>query len=110
MTYMVTTYIRTFQRKFIIRTDMVRRCAMFVLALFFCTQLHAVIHHHDDLGDHPDCSICAVSHYQSTDTALPLLNIAPEPFIGQVPLYSHAVWFTSPAFHTHSGRAPPQTI
>ena len=81
--------------------------ATLVLLLFLCTQLHALIHHHDDLDDHPDWSICAVAHHQIADSTLPLPYVTPTPIISQVQLLFIVVPFTSPAPQTYPSRAPP---
>jgi len=78
--------------------------------LFFCTQLHSVIHHHNDLEDHPDCAVCAVAHHQSADNVLPILFVSLTPLIEQATVCTQATLLTSAVYQTHSGRAPPQYI
>jgi hypothetical protein len=86
---------------------MARRLATLVLLLFLCTQLHAVIHHHDDLDDHPDCSICSVAHHQSADSTMPLPYTIPTPIIGLIISLFTAVLMISSAPKTYPSRAPP---
>jgi len=89
---------------------MVRRSATLVLMLFFCTQLHAVVHHHNDLEDHPDCAVCAVAHHQSADNVLPILFVFPAPLFEQTKVCTQTILLTSAVYQTHSGRAPPQFL
>lgn len=95
------------RRKVSIRTTVANRLATVVLLLFLCSQLHAVMHHHDDLEDHPDCSICAVAHHQSADSALPLPYSIPTPIIGQLQSSFTVILCTISAPETYPSRAPP---
>jgi hypothetical protein len=90
-----------------LRPTIASNLAMLMLLLLLCTQIHSVMHHHDDLGDHPDCSICAVAHHQSADYTIPIPFISPEPIITQVISFFTVVLIASSAPHTYSGRAPP---
>ena len=88
-------------------TSVAKGFATLMLVLFLCSQLHAVIHHHDDLDDHPDCSICAVAHHLSIDCTIPLPYIIPTPIISQIKDIFTVVLIASSAPQTYSSRAPP---
>jgi hypothetical protein len=90
-----------------LRPTIASNMAMLMLLLYLCTQVHAVMHHHDDLGDHPDCSICAVAHHQSADFTLPIPFISPEPIITQVISLFTVIQIISSAPKTYPSRAPP---
>lgn len=81
--------------------------ATVVLLLFLCSQLHAVMHHHDDLEEHPDCSICAVAHHQSADSTLPLPYDIPAPITGQLQSFFTVILCAISAPETYPSRAPP---
>lgn len=82
--------------------------AMLVLLLFLSTQIHSVIHHHDNLDDHPDCSICAVAHHQSADLSSPAPSFnTPAPIISLLQAFFTEVLITSFAPDTYPSRAPP---
>jgi hypothetical protein len=90
-----------------LRPAIASHLATLILLLFLCTQIHSVIHHHDDLVDHPNCSICAVAHHQSADYSLLMPFISPVPIISQVKLFFTVVLITSSAPQTYPSRAPP---
>jgi len=94
-------------RRISLRAAITRYVAPLVLLLFLCSQLHAVFHHHDDLGDHSDCSICAVVHHQSADHSLPFSFINPAPVITQVQSLFTDVIISASAPKTYPSRAPP---
>lgn len=86
---------------------MAQHLATLVLLLFLSTQLYAVIHHHDDLNDHPDCSICAVTHHQVADSTIPTPYTIPAPIISLITLFFTAVLIISSAPKSYPSRAPP---
>src|ERR1017187_5808612 len=94
-------------RRNAVRTFIARHVAPLVLLLFLYTQFHAVLHHHDDLDDHPDCSICAVAHHQAADSSSPLPYSVPTPSVELTRTYAPIIQLRSSFFQTHFGRAPP---
>jgi hypothetical protein len=90
-----------------LRTAVSKHLSALVFLLFLCSQLHSVIHHHDDLDDHPDCSICAVAHHQSGDSTIPSPYIIPAPIINQAIFFFTVVLIASSAPTTYPSRAPP---
>ena len=85
----------------------VRSLALFMSVLMLVALLLGSFHHHDDLDDHPDCSICAVTHHQVADSTIPLPYTIPTPIISRVIFIFTVVLIASSAPHTYSGRAPP---
>jgi hypothetical protein len=47
-----------------------RSSALLLSLLLAAAMVLAGFHHHTDEQDHPDCSICAVTHHHSADTAV----------------------------------------
>jgi hypothetical protein len=90
-----------------LRPAIASHLAMLVLLLFLCTQIHSVVHHHDDLGDHPDCSVCVVAHHQGADYSSPISFTSPAPIISLITLFFTAVLIVSSAPLTYPSRAPP---
>ncbi|BCS53213.1 hypothetical protein [Geobacter sp. SVR] len=47
-----------------------RAGALLLSFLLTAAMVLSAFHHHADEQDHPDCSICAVAHHHSADTAV----------------------------------------
>jgi hypothetical protein len=94
-------------RNFSLWTAVADHLATVVLLLFLCSQLHAVMHHHNDLKEHLDCSICAVAHHQSADSTLPLPYNIPAPITGQLQSFFTVILCAISAPETYPSRAPP---
>jgi hypothetical protein len=90
-----------------LRPAITSHLATLVLLLFLCAQIHSVIHQHNDLGDHPDCSICAVAHHQNADHSLPVPFNSPALIISKALSFFSVILITSSAPQTYPSRAPP---
>jgi hypothetical protein len=84
-----------------------RFSALSLTALLLLSVLLGSFHHHNDEQDHPDCSICAVSHHQSAapghipNYTPPALTCAPTVFATatRISISAHRI--------TSQSRAPP---
>jgi hypothetical protein len=65
------------------------------------------IHHHHDLEDHPDCSICMAAHCAPAIKTVPLLPAIRRPALPELIVQPVANVPVSRPIPTFSGRAPP---
>jgi hypothetical protein len=84
-----------------------KRLSIIIVCLLLLSSLLTAYHHHDDGQDHPDCSICAVAHHQSS-ALLKLPEFTPPSRLFSVNVFPPCIQqFTSiTRFSIHS-RAPP---
>lgn len=85
-----------------------RFVSLLLALLLFSATLVESFHHHDDGGDHADCTVCVAALHHSADTALPsplllsLPEILPTLFSTFIPKT-----VTTRACYAPGDRAPP---
>jgi hypothetical protein len=87
--------------------DMRRFTASVLSIMMLAAVLLGSLHHHEDDQDHPDCSICAVAHQQTSCVAdaptydPPVQSVVITHFIPYAPLVQSSISIT------RQSRAPP---
>ncbi|MDD2852381.1 MAG: hypothetical protein PHY09_10865 [Desulfuromonadaceae bacterium] len=87
--------------------DIKRFTALTLSGMMIVAVLLGSFHHHDDLDDHPDCSICAVAHHQPSCVAISPAYIPPVRIALSVDYTPYTARFHSTAAITSQSRAPP---